>query len=148
MIEITSVAGFISAVLTDSEGVIKQEIKGPNLVVTTGLGYIASRIAGNTATAISHMAIGTGSTAPAAGNTSLTSENARVAVSSSVNANVVTYVATFGPGVGTGNINECGLFNAAGANTGTMLARSTSIVLTKGANDSLAVTWTVTLNAA
>jgi len=148
MIENTNVAGYITAVLKDSEGNVKQEIKGPNLVTTTGLGYISSRIAGNTSTAMSHMAIGTGSAAPAAGNVNLASENARVALSSTVNANVVTYVATFGPGVGTGNINECGLFNAAGANTGTMLARSTSIVLTKGANDSLAVTWTVTISAA
>lgn len=147
MIENTNVNGYITATLFDEFGDAKEKIEGPNLVVAAGLGYIASRIAGNTSTAMSHMGIGTGTTNPVAGNTSLASENARVAVSSTVNANVVTYVATFGPGVGTGNINECGLFNSAAANSGTMLARSTSIVLTKGPNDSLAITWSVTMNA-
>jgi hypothetical protein len=40
---------------------VVQEI--PNLVVTAGKGYVASRMKDATATAMSHMAIGTGSTA-------------------------------------------------------------------------------------
>ena len=39
-----------------------------NLVVTTGLNYIASRMKDATATAMTHMAIGSGSTAAAAGD--------------------------------------------------------------------------------
>ena len=38
----------------------------PNLVVTTGKNYVASRMKDATATAMSHMAVGTGSTAAAA----------------------------------------------------------------------------------
>ena len=55
-----------------------------------------------TASAMSHMAIGTGSTAAAAGNTALGSEAGRVALTSTtVTANAVAYVATFGAGTGT-----------------------------------------------
>ena len=42
-----------------------------NLVVTTGKGYVASRMKDATATAMSHMAIGTSTTAAAASQTAL-----------------------------------------------------------------------------
>ena len=50
-----------------------------NLVVTDGKGYVASRMKDASATAMSHMAIGSGSTAAAAGNSALGSELGRVA---------------------------------------------------------------------
>ncbi len=53
-----------------------------NIVVTAGKGYVASRMKDATATAMSHMAIGTSSTAAAAGNTTLGSESARVGLTS------------------------------------------------------------------
>jgi hypothetical protein len=94
---------------------------------------------------MSHMAIGTGAVAPALANTALGTEVGRVALSSTnVAANVVTYAATFPAGTGTGAITEAGNFNAAGA--GTMLNRVTFSVINKAAGDSLAVTWTVTIN--
>ena len=40
-----------------------------NIVVTAGKGYVASRMKDATATAMSHMAIGSGSTAAAASDT-------------------------------------------------------------------------------
>ena len=57
-----------------------QEI--PNLVVTDGKEYVASRMKDATATAMSHMAIGTGSTAAAAGDAALGTEAGRVALTS------------------------------------------------------------------
>ena len=48
-------------------GTVVQEID--NLVVTTGKNFVASRMKDATATAMSHLAIGTGSSAAAAGNT-------------------------------------------------------------------------------
>lgn len=145
MKENIEVTGKILAVLYDENGVEKSRQEVKNLVVTSGRNLIASRLAGNASSAITHMAVGSGSTAPAAGQTALVTELGRVAISSgTASANVVTYVASFGPGVGTGNINECGLFNAASG--GTMLARSTSVIATKGASDTLALTWTVTIN--
>ena len=114
-----------------------------NLVVTTGKGYVASRMKDATATAMSHMAIGTGSTAAAAGDTALGSEAARVALTSTtVSGADITYVATFGTGVGTAAITEAAVLNA--SSSGTMLCRTVFAVVNKGASDSMTVTWTVT----
>ena len=85
----------------------------PNLVVTTGKNYVASRMKDTTAAAMSHMAVGSGSTAAAASDTALGSELDRQALTSTtVNNNTITYVATFGAGDGTGAVTEAGLFNA------------------------------------
>ena len=115
----------------------------PNLVVTAGKGYVASRMKDATATAMSHMAIGTGSTAAAAGDTALGSESARVALTSTtVSGADITYVATFGAGTGTAAITEAAVLNA--SSSGTMLCRTVFAVVNKGASDSMTITWTVT----
>ena len=114
-----------------------------NLVVTTGKGYVASRMKDATATAMSHMAIGTGSTAAAASDSALGSESARVALTStSVSGADVTYVATFGAGTGTAAITEAAILNA--SSSGTMLCRTVFAVVNKAASDSMSVTWVVT----
>lgn len=120
---------------------IVQEVD--NLVVTTGKGYVASRMKDATATAMSHMAIGTGSTAAAVGDTALGGESARVALTSTtVSGADITYVATFGAGTGTAAITEAAVLNA--SSSGTMLCRTVFAVVNKGASDSMSVTWTVT----
>jgi hypothetical protein len=124
-------------------GEVVQEI--PNLVVTAGKNYVASRIKDAAATAMSHMAIGTSSTAPAAGNTALGTEAGRVSLTSTtVTNNEIAYVATFGAGTGTGAIVEAGLLNASSG--GTMLCRTVFSVVNKGASDSMTITWTVTVS--
>ncbi|QDP46087.1 MAG: hypothetical protein Tp172DCM1112201_18 [Prokaryotic dsDNA virus sp.] len=121
---------------------VVQEV--PNLVVTAGKGYVADRMANNS-TVIGYMAIGTGSTAAAAGNTALGSESARTALTSTnVSGAVVTYVDTFAAGTGTGAITEAGLLTASSG--GTMLARTVFSVVNKGANDAMTITWTVTVS--
>jgi hypothetical protein len=137
--------GALKIVLTDANGAVKQEQEIKNLVVTTGLGYIASRIKDATATAMSHMAIGSNTTAAALANSALGVELGRVALTSTnVSANVVTYVASFPAGTGTGAVTEAGLFNAASA--GTMLCRTVFAVVNKQAADTLQITWTVTIS--
>ena len=112
----------------------------PNLVVSAGKNFVASRMKDSTTNAMSHMAIGTGSTSPAAGNTALGSESHRSALTSTtVSSNVVTYVASFGAGDGTGAITEAGLFNASSG--GDMLCRTTFSVVNKGSQDSMTITW-------
>jgi hypothetical protein len=116
-----------------------------NLVVTDGKGYVASRIKDASATAMSHMAIGSGSTAAAAGNSSLGTELGRVALTSTaVSAAVVTYTATFAAGTGTGAVTEAGILNA--SSSGTLLCRTVFSVVNKGASDSMTITWTVTVS--
>ena len=116
-----------------------------NLVVTAGKGYVASRMKDTSATAMSHMAIGSGSTAAAAGDTALGNELGRVALTSTtVSGAVVTYVASFPAGTGTGAVTEAGILNA--SSSGTMLCRTVFSVVNKGASDSMTVTWTVTVS--
>jgi len=129
----------------DENMVLVEEKHVPNLVVSAGLAYMASRVFNNTTTVMSHLAIGTGSTVASAAQTTLVAETARlVFVSSSVSANTVTYATTFAPGVGTGALREAGIFNA--ATVGTMLCRTIYGVVTKGVLDTVSITWTVTVN--
>jgi len=94
---------------------------------------------------MSHMAIGTGSTPAAAGDSALGTQAARVALTSTTVTNAeVAYVATFGAGTGTGAITEAGLFNASSG--GTMLCRTVFSVVNKGSSDSMTITWTVTVS--
>ena len=114
-----------------------------NLVVTTGKGYVASRMKDASATAMSHMAVGSGSTAAAASDTALGSEAARIALTSTtVSGADVTYVATFGAGVGTAALTEAAILNA--SSSGTMLCRTVFPVVNKQSTDSMSVTWVVT----
>jgi hypothetical protein len=138
------VKGELNIKLFGPDGELKSEKTVPNLVVTAGKGFIAGRMVG-TPTAMSHMAIGSGVNDPVVGDTTLGSELARVTLSSNTAAAaVVTYVASFGAGVGTGGVTEAGIFNAASA--GTMLCRTEFAIVNKGALDSMSITWTVTVS--
>ena len=124
-------------------GEVVQEVD--NLVVTAGKGYVASRMKDTSANAMSHMAIGTGSTAAAASDTALGSQSARTTLTSTtVSDNHVVYVDTFPAGTGTGAITEAGIFNASSG--GTMLCRTVFSVVNKGASDAMTITWTVTVS--
>jgi hypothetical protein len=138
-------SGALRVVLTGPNGEIKEEHEFKNLVVTVGKNFVASRMVGTASNVMSNMAIGSSSTAPAAGDTALGGELGRVSLASSgASANVVTYTATFPAGTGTGAVVEAGIFNAASA--GTMLCRTTFAVVNKGADDAMSVTWTVTIS--
>lgn len=131
----------------DASGALIGSRSVDNLLVQTGLNYIASRMKDATATAMTHMALGAGTTAAANGQTGLVTELGRVALTSTVvSTNTVTYVATFDPGSATGAVTEAGILNAASA--GTMLNRVVFPVVNKQSGDTVSVTWTVTINAA
>jgi hypothetical protein len=139
--------GNLKLVLTDEHGNVKQEEEIKNLVVTVGKGFIASRMKDATATAMTHMEVGTGTTAAAVGDTALQTAvaSSRVTLTSTtVTTNNVAYVASFPAGTGTGALTEAGLFNA--SSSGTMLCRTVFSVINKGAADTLGITWTVTVN--
>lgn len=128
------------------DGVLVHEEKQNNLVVSTGLAYIAARMMSVPAL-ISHMGLGTNATAAAAAQTALSTELARVALTSLTNVTTtvtndsVRAAATFPAGVCTGTINEAALFNA--ATGGTMVSRSVLAGIPKGAADALTITWTI-----
>jgi len=117
-----------------------------NLITTVGKSWIAARQKDSGQPAqLSHMACGTNSTAAAVGDSTLGAEIARVALTTAggtVSANVVTYVATFPAGTGTGAVTEIGLFNA--ASSGTLVSRAVFAVKNKEAGDAITFTWTHT----
>jgi hypothetical protein len=91
------------------------------------------------------MAVGSGVVAAGAGDTTLGTELGRIGLTSNTaSTNVVTHVATFGAGVGTGALTEAGILNASSG--GTLLCRTVFSVVNKGASDSMTVTWTVTVS--
>ena len=143
--ERTKATGKVNIVVRDKNGKVKEDFTVPNLVVNTGLAFIASRMEGVDDAIMSHMAVGTDNTAAAAGNTTLGTELARVTLDSGTasGANMV-YTAEFGAGIGTGSLTEAGILNAASG--GTMLCRTVFAVINKGLADTMTVTWTITIS--
>lgn len=145
--------GKLDVLLYDEFGNLKDERHFDNLIVDSGFEGVAYRIAPHNGAAANspwnYIAIGTGSTAPAAGDTALVSELTRLqdatATYTTTSGKQLQLQVSFGPGVGTGNIAESGLFNAASG--GSMLARQTFTTISKGASDTLTVTWTITLSS-
>ena len=142
--------GLVKVVHTNAAGEVLNTFEVPNLVVTAGKNHIAAKIAAttNSPVAMTHMAIGTGSTSAAAGDTTLGTEGGRVALSGSVvSTNTITYTATFPAGTGTSTspgVQEAGIFNASSG--GTMLCRTTFPSVAKASGDPIAITWVVTVS--
>ena len=139
-------SGELDIVKYDEHGNITEKLHVKNLVVDSGKTLIANLIAATPATtAITHMAVGTSNTAAASSQTALVAEVGRSAMTSStVSGNVISFIAIYPAGTATGTLQEAGLFNAATA--GTMMCRSVfSSAITKGANDAVSVTWTITV---
>lgn len=139
--------GRLNIQVFDASGALKSEEQVDNLVVSTGTAFIASRMKDATATVMSHMAIGSGTTAAASANTGLGTELGRAALTSTtVTGNQIVYTASFAAGTGTGAITEAGIFNA--ASSGSMLCRTVFPVVNKDTADTMSITWTVTIGAA
>lgn len=144
------VVGKLTIDIFDEAGALKSSKTVDNLVVTAGLGFITSRMINTSSAVMSHMAVGTNATTPVRADTTLGAEVGRVALTSSTVSTVtytndsVVYVGTFGAGTGTGALVEAGIFNASSA--GTMLCHTTFATVNKGASDTMAITWTVTVN--
>lgn len=146
--------GMVDIIIRDADGRVKYERHVPNLVVDTGLDFIAGRMKGTGVDSgytvpdeMSHMEVGTDSTAAGASDTALGAAvtGARVSLdSATVTDNAIAYVATFGAGVGTDALTEAGIFDAASG--GNMLCRTVFSVINKGASDSMTITWTITIS--
>jgi hypothetical protein len=110
------------------------------------------------------MALGTSTTTAAVGDSTLSSEvtvagdiaaYSRAAIASTTQSTgVVTYVAVFGTNnpqrTNTSNttaITEAGIFNSSTAALGgTMLCRTTFAAVNKGNDDTLQITWSITVS--
>lgn len=142
---LTDKLSLTGALTISRNGEVVQKIK--NLVVTSGKELVAANMQGDNVNPIGYMALGTGSTPAALGDTSLEAELDRNPLSvpgGTVAGAVITYETTWAPGDGTGAITEAGLFTA--STGGTMLARTVFPVVNKGADDTITVVWDVTIS--
>ena len=130
--------GHVTVAINDE---VVQEI--PNLVVTAGKGYVASRMKDTTAGAMSHMALALTALLPPQEIPRLVqSQVVSSLTSSTVSRNVITYVATFPAGTATAALTEAAILNASSG--GTMLCRTVYATVNKGASDAMTVTWAIT----
>jgi hypothetical protein len=134
------VSGMLQVVLN---GKLHSEFS--NLVVDVGKEWVAGMMNG-VGTAIAFMAVGTNPTVAAAGQTTLSAEidrNALTGGAGVVTANTIQYSCTWGDGAGEGALREAGLFdNASG---GAMLARTVFDEINKGTGDVMTIIWTITV---
>lgn len=165
---IIQLGGTLSILHYDADGQLIDDRFYSNIVVNAGKSYIAGRMKETgRPTEMGFMGVGGAATVganPAKTTPAVTAdrlsdtgayfERARVGLTTAggtVSGAVVTYSANFGAGVGTGSLVEAGIFNnataqsAAGTASGTMLCITSFDVVNKAANDSIAITWTVTI---
>lgn len=139
--------GTILFELYDAAGkrIERREVK--NLIVNAGLTKAAKFFAGTDTPAVDYIGVGTGTTAPANGDTALESplgsrkQGTKSTVTTTITDDTYQVQVTFNAGESTGAITEAGLFDA--LTGGDMLCRQTFAVINKGASDTLQVTWKI-----
>jgi len=140
------VTGRVLVELWGPDGRLLKVVRGENLVVDAGKELLANILQNGGANRPSHIGIGTSNAAVAPGQTALQgTELARVAFAATypqLSGATVIYKSSFGPGVGTGTVEEAGVFNA--GTLGTMLSRFLTGTFNKGAGSILDVTWSLT----
>jgi len=140
MNDLINLVGEVEILLND-EVVLEKK----NLIVQVGKNFLANAIIGSSTSPFTAIAIGTGTTAASTSDTTLGIEATRAAfTSSSVSTNVVSLSNTYAAGTATGAITEAGIFNNS-TSGGTMLSRVVFSAINKGAADTLAINWTVTV---
>ena len=124
-----------------------------NLVVDAGINSIAARLSGSDVPAnkkgtITYCALGTGTTAPAAGDTTLETELVRKEISTRESTtDTATFRTFFTTDEGNGTLKEAGLFGddaSETADSGTLFCH-TAIDKTKTSSETLTVDWEVTV---
>jgi len=139
------IIGYFHLCHWDKDGNLTEVIKR-NLVVNVGRDICKERIGrpGTAIKAANWIGLGTGTTAPAAGDTGLAGEITRKeGVYSSLGIGSWKEVATWGPGEAVAALSESGIF--AGTEQ-TMLARVTFAVINKADADTISVTWGFTIS--
>jgi len=131
--------GHVTAELYEQSDLI-QKIEQPNLVVDTGKSYLTNRILNNDLPLIDKIGIGAGSSVPLDSDTVLDDQTGITTIlfKQIEDLNVLSFIATFPEGVGSGDIREVGLFAA----DNTMICRTTfSTPFNKQPSQFLNITW-------
>lgn len=142
------IKGHVKITLRDQDGRIADIKEYDNLVVTAGRTLIANSLWNPSVdTRVSHVELGTGTTAPANGDTALQTPAYRNALASGNNSsNVVTFTGYFTATETTGTYREAGLFiNGSGTlGTGTLLSH-VAINITKTSIQTMTIEWTISI---
>jgi len=135
-------------ILKDKDGKVVKEVEKKNLIVDVGRQMLAYLVKGDTTTmgVPSYVAIGTGTVAPAAGDTALGAEAGRKSATITVNTATFStkFEASWGandPSTTTIDITEAGLFTA--ATGGNMLNRLVFGAISKAPDQTLTLAVTV-----
>lgn len=140
------IAGSVLLQLFGPSGELKDARAGANLIVTTGKNAVIDRLQAAAVAVHDFQAVGTGTTAAAAGDTALETEIG-TRVQGTLSQPVATtdrLVSTFAAGNGTGALTETGRLNA--SSNGNLFARQVFAVVNKAAGDSLQVTHDITIS--
>ena len=136
------ITGTIRAVLTEADGRVTYDNTFGNLIPNAGRQLVIDRMQGAGQAVPDYVVIGTSNQAPAAADTALIAEVARVqGTLSQPDEHTDRVVATFAAGVGTGDIAEFGRINAASG--GVLMGRKalrTAITSSSVANPSVITT--------
>ena len=127
-----------------------QTIVVPNLIPTVGRSVLAQRLANTTTYTgiINKVALGTGNTAPANGDTQLGTETYRNNAASLTYADNIAYITGFFTATEvSGTFAEAGLFidGTASANTGQLFSR-VLVAVTKTTLQTLTIDWQLTIS--
>ena len=150
--EKVSLKGVYTFTIRDAKtGAVKRIYKYENLIPTVGRTMIANNLTAASPTntpRVTHVALGSGTNAPANGDTTLQTEVYRNAAASRTNVNNLAYITGFFSAVETsGTYREVALFsNGTGAaNSGVLLSR-VAVNITKTTSETLTIDWTLTIS--
>lgn len=131
------IRGLVQSVLRREDGSVLYQAT-ENLVTDDGFDLLCNVLGLNAQPSdLTHIAVGTGTTAAAAGDSALGTQVARkvATYAHTTGTKVMSLVATFGPNEGTGALTEAGCLNA--ANGGVLFNRVVFDAINKAAGDSL-----------
>ena len=128
-------------------GELIEEIERGNLVVLSGRNLIRDLIDEVPATGVTHLAVGTGTTAVVSGDTAMETEQFRGALTKRTpSSGSVTWSYYLSSSQANGNdLTEAGLLNAASG--GTLFARVTHAAITKTSSIAVMYSWTLNIGA-
>ena len=153
MNDVVNLRGHIELELSDIFGRIVDKRTIDNTVVTAGKRWVLQQLASSeidTSESLTHLAIGTGTAAPATSDTGLVSETTRKAIgtftTSNLTSNPPSWRAEVSYSTAEGNttLAEGGIFNSSAA--GTMLGRATFSTMNKTTTANLTVRYTISAN--
>lgn len=150
VVETLKLRGSLRMALLDLEGRVLETREVHNLVVNAGRAWVLKQLNSvniNTNLTISHLAVGSSTTAPATSQTALGGEVTRAAITSFVTSELtanppnISAVVQFATNEANTTLGEVALLNSNAI--GTMFARATYTSFVKATSNTLSITYTV-----